>query len=252
MRDELIIGIVDDNPSDRQDIQQRVDKILKKCHKKYSYKLYCDGSEIIASETVHDIIFLDHNMPIMNGLDTMVELNKLQPKPLVIFITGIANPFEVVQASVSLHPFDFLLKSDSDERLERVLLRAIGEVKSRQQIEITHYRVFKDDKVVKAKELIYLSEIASLTADGKTCYISTNSGDEYATKKPLTFWFNKLPQDEFAYIRKSVIVNLKSVEKFEEQIVYLVNSDELAVSRHYRKKFEEMRWNYLLFKGFFY
>ena len=53
------------------------------------------GSGVIALEAVKernfDVIFLDVNMPDMNGLETFKKLKKVAPKSIVIMITGILS-----------------------------------------------------------------------------------------------------------------------------------------------------------------
>ncbi|MCL1990745.1 MAG: response regulator [Defluviitaleaceae bacterium] len=243
MKPELIIGIVDDDQRVRKKIKKKIELILNPQQIKVRFKLYADGLEIVNSRTLHDIIFLDYEMPGLNGIETLIKLNQTSPKPLVIFLSGIEQPLEVVRASVSLHPFDFLLKGDPHEKFEAVLSRAVLNINNRKYLEITHY----GNSQYKAQAKVYVNEIVSLFADGKICYINMESGEEYATRKPMAFWLEKIAQAEFVYVNKNNLVNLKNVEKFEDNIVYLSNDDELNLSRTYKKTFKQAWSNYLLF-----
>jgi len=247
MKKSLIIGIVDDCEETRERIKERVNRVILQEDGAKSFLLYSDGVDLLSSNAKHDIIILDYEMPVLNGLDTMVELNKLSPKPLVIFLTGIPMPFDVVLDSVRLHPFDFLLKTHSEEKFEAVVRSAINQIKTKESIAITYYQQRKNELEVRIESNVYTLDIVSLFADGKTCYITT-SGTEYETRKAMSFWLDALPQDKFKQINKSAAVNLQFVDKLEGQTVYLTNEDELTLSRKYKKAFKEA-WAKCLLAG---
>ena len=249
MSRKLIIGIVDDNQVTREQVKNKIEEILEQIEVVATFALYGDGSEIVASKIIHDIILLDHEMPILNGISTMVELNKLTPKPLVIFLTGIKHPLEVVRDSVSLHPFDFLLKDDGDEKIEETVLKAISEITNKKFISITHYKRNKNRTEIKLEAKVYINDIVNLFVEGKVCYINAKPKEEYMTRKAMTFWLNQLPQNEFIRVTKQNVVNLRNVDKFEDDIVHLINGEELELSRKYKKEFKEAFSQYLLSGG---
>jgi len=247
MHQKLIIGIVDDNEATREQVRQKIEGILKREDMTATFLFYGNGSEIVASKITHDIILLDYEMPVLNGIDTMRELNKLNSKPLVIFLTGVTNPLRVALDSVSLHPFDFLLKSEDDQKFERVVCRAIREIKNKEFIVITHYSRGKIEIKLEAK--IYINDIVNLFADGKICYINVKPKVEYETRKSMTFWMNQLPQDKFIKTTRQYVVNLRNIDKFEDPIIYLMNGEEVILSRKYQKEFKQAFSRYLLFGG---
>ena len=249
MKKSLTIGIVDDCEETRVCIKERTSKIILQEDGAINFLLYSDGVNLLSSNVNHDIIILDYDMPVLNGLDTMVKLNKLNPKPLVIFLTGIPMPFNVVMDSVRLHPFDFLLKTHSDEKFEAVVRSAINQIKTKESITITYYQQRKDEPEVRIKSNIYILDIVNLFADGKSCYIITTSGTEYETRKAMSFWLDALPQDKFKQINKQSTVNLEYVDRANDQTVYLTNEEELPLSRKYRKEFKEALAKCLLSGG---
>jgi DNA-binding NtrC family response regulator len=82
-----------------------------------------DEAVEIVKETAFDIIFLDVNMPDMNGLETFKKLNKVSPDSSVVMITGygktlkelveearelgvhsvIDKPFKITQITQAIH-----------------------------------------------------------------------------------------------------------------------------------------------------
>ncbi|MCR8657801.1 response regulator transcription factor [Paenibacillus endoradicis] len=88
-----------------------------------------DGIEAleIAKSTRPDIIFVDINMPFMDGLD-FVEQLQLEYKCLVIVITG-HDEFSYAQKAVKLQVFDYVLKPVVKSQLLELIERAIIELK---------------------------------------------------------------------------------------------------------------------------
>lgn len=56
-----------------------------------------------------DIVLLDINIPLKNGLDVLTELKNRLPSTKFIIISGY-NDYEYLRAALRLHAFDYLLK----------------------------------------------------------------------------------------------------------------------------------------------
>jgi two-component system response regulator AlgR len=84
-----------------------------------------DGLEALrlAAETEPDLVFLDIEMPRMDGIAAARALQAIRPAPAVILITAYDN-FAV--EAFDLDIADYLLKPVSTERLERAVARAVA------------------------------------------------------------------------------------------------------------------------------
>jgi DNA-binding LytR/AlgR family response regulator len=84
-----------------------------------------DGLEALrmAAETEPDLVFLDIEMPRMDGIAAARALQAIRPAPAVVLITAYDN-FAV--EAFDLDIADYLLKPVSPDRLERALERALG------------------------------------------------------------------------------------------------------------------------------
>ncbi|HIW31846.1 MAG TPA: response regulator [Candidatus Paenibacillus intestinavium] len=87
-----------------------------------------DGLEALelAKSTRPDIIFVDINMPFMDGL-AFVEQLQLEYKCLVIVITG-HDEFSYAQKALKLKVFDYILKPVIKSQLQELIERAIIEL----------------------------------------------------------------------------------------------------------------------------
>jgi two-component system LytT family response regulator len=61
-----------------------------------------------------DVIFLDINMPRLDGLTFSRVINTMEPKPLIVFITAYS---EYAIEAFEVAAFDYILKPYSEERI---------------------------------------------------------------------------------------------------------------------------------------
>lgn len=75
-----------------------------------------------------DLLFVDVNMPFLNGLDFIEKLKAILPDALVVVITGY-DDFQYAQRALRLGVFDYLLKPIMEEVFYAALGRAKAELK---------------------------------------------------------------------------------------------------------------------------
>ena len=166
----------------------------------------------------YDIILLDIQMPIMNGLEFLHEKEKLRNETSVIILTT-ADDLETIQKAMTFGVKGFLLKDASRyEMIETVLKTAKGEIVISPEIET----ILKKEKVGKKeiactqvfalteKELIVLSKVVKGAASKE---IAIDLGiTERTVKAHLTNIYRKLEVNSrteavaLAIIRKIVVI----------------------------------------------
>jgi CheY-like chemotaxis protein len=118
------ILIVDDSP----EIQRYLRALLElDC---YRVEVAGSGHEALQSlrhARVPDVVLLDMQMPGMNGLQTLRQLQKLQPRPRVIMCSGLDDPNQI-QEALSLGAHGYLLKPIRHLYLSAAVERCLHEV----------------------------------------------------------------------------------------------------------------------------
>ena len=152
-----------------------------------------NGKEAIELAALHkpEVILLDIRMPVMDGLEAAAHMQKLVPKPLVIFTT--AYDAHAIQA-FDLNAIDYLLKPIRAERLQTALHKAqallpkqLDALKPLQK-KRTHLSIHERGKVV----LLPIEDIIYLRAELK--YLTVRTAErEYLLEESLTHI-----EDEFA------------------------------------------------------
>ncbi|WP_408011278.1 response regulator [Pseudalkalibacillus sp. A8] len=82
----------------------------------------------MAMEQKPDILFVDINMPFLNGLDLMSHLRKHLPDAIFIVITGY-DEFGYAQQAIKMDAFDYLLKPVKKEELKKTVKKATEQLK---------------------------------------------------------------------------------------------------------------------------
>ncbi|MDI9446757.1 MAG: sigma 54-interacting transcriptional regulator, partial [Planctomycetota bacterium] len=80
------------------------------------------GLRLVADESP-DVILLDIRLGNRSGLDVFQDIRRLDPKSLVVFITGHGTADTAIEA-IKLGAYDYLVKPLDDEQLDQVVSQA--------------------------------------------------------------------------------------------------------------------------------
>jgi DNA-binding LytR/AlgR family response regulator len=163
-----------------------------------------------------DLIFLDINMPKMNGLDFLRSANNL---PMIIMTTAYG---QYALDGFEMAVVDYLVKPFSLERFLKASQKAL-ELKTLKQKKSTpektepgYFYVKCDGKIEKVlyDELVYIEAMANYV----TLYTLNNKLVVYLTIKGI---LERLPPEKFLQVHKSYIVNIDSVKTIEGNMLHL-------------------------------
>lgn len=154
-----------------------------------------------------DIIFLDINMPILDGLDF---LKNLQNKPMVVMTTAHE---EYALQSYELQAIDYLVKPIPFPRFLKSVQRIIDLKKGADQNQKEHPSIFvKVDK--KKLQKILLDDILIVESLKDYIRIKTKS-DKYIIHRTLSSFTDELPNDKFIRIHRSYTIAIDKVNAIE-------------------------------------
>ncbi|MDJ1505449.1 LytTR family DNA-binding domain-containing protein [Xanthocytophaga agilis] len=166
-----------------------------------------------------DIVFLDIEMPEMNGFEL---LQKLTHIPMVIFAT--AYDAYAIKAFEE-NSVDYLLKPIEEERLAKTVEK-IKNLKSTPQYSISQLNQLLTQFIPK-KEIfsltvkcgdrfmvIPLEDVSYFQADDRYVFLYTLGSQHYITDLTISMLEEKLPE-YFIRISRSVIVNYKQVREIQ-------------------------------------
>jgi two-component system LytT family response regulator len=193
------------------------------------------------AETAPDLLFLDVQMPKLDGFEVLELISTGNPNPpAVIFVTAYD---QYAMRAFDAHAVDYLLKPFSRERFERALERAktrLGQHTPAAELSGVARAPERQPRRIVVKDgtrvhVIPLEKLDYVEAQGD--YVSLHSGGRgYLKQQPISALESVLDPSRFVRIHRSIIVNLERIARIEpyardSRVAILADGTRLAVSR---------------------
>ena len=215
------LDILEDNISKIPFLQ-----LVKKCKNAYV------ALQTLQQEPI-DLIFLDIEMPGINGLSF---LKSLSNRPMVIFITAYRK---YALEGFDLDVLDYLVKPVPFERFLRAVNKAL-EYQGFKQKEDNPSSNFPDYLFIHSEyqlTKVFIHEIAYIEGLGNYIKIYLiNSPKPILSKSSMKALEEKLPAGKFARVHKSFIVMIDKISSIRNESLK-IKETEIPVSRSYRDSF---------------
>ena len=220
--DNMQIAICDDEVSMVQILEEKIKKLLPDA----VIEKYLSGDELIASGSKPDILFLDIQMPGMDGMETAKMLRQDNEDMILIFVTAAE---EYVFQAFDVGAFHYLVKPFSDEKLKEVVTKAVHNIKRSSRLE-------KDEKYIMVQTAgshikIFLRDIVYAEVYNRKVIIHTRSTDiEYYGKLQE---LSDMAGTDFFRTHRAYLVHFKYVEKYDATCVTMKNGTALIAKKNY-------------------
>ena len=190
-----------------------------------------------------DILFLDVQMPGMNGFDVLEEIDH---EPYVIFTTAYD---QYAIKAFEKNAVDYLLKPLDEERFRSAVNRALkrktaekGSVEDLLRSIKSDSRTFESHIFVQKSEKLFnlpVEEIVYLEASGDYTIITTKS-DQFVSSSGIGKLEEIMDPDIFIRVHRSTIINLNYLKEIERHfnggmVVKMQSGKSFPVSRTYAK-----------------
>lgn len=213
--------IVDDNIEDLQSIQKFLDKELQIYSIEYNI-LVSNNPESIDFKQTYDAIFLDIEMPSINGFDFS---NKIPLLPPIIYIS---HRDDLGYQACNYHPYGFVRKRYLTQELPPILKRLIIQINQYFSITYQSHRM----------RILY-RDILYFESDKHNIYIHTIH-HIYKIRDKLSNIYEILNHKDFVYCHQSFIVNFRYILSVENKEVILKNNEIIPISQ--RKSNDTKNW----------
>ncbi|WP_026809929.1 LytR/AlgR family response regulator transcription factor [Arenibacter latericius] len=191
------------------------------------------GNAIVARKGIAnngiDLVFLDIEMPIINGFDL---LESMDDRPQIILITGIAD---YALKAFDYDVTDYLHKPLTTGRFNVSIERAITKYEQINNVNQDEEHIFV--KSNKRKQIVFLDDIKWIEALGDYIKFVTDEAN-IVTLSTMKSIIQQLPENKFLRIHKSFIVNLEKIEKFNSRNVEVAGR-QIPLSRNKKTELAE-------------
>lgn len=235
MTESIRVMIVDDEAPARAILAEYLAD-----HPRFTIVAECaNGYEAVkaAAELKPDLIFLDIQMPKLDGFEV---LDLLETKPAVVFVTAYD---EYAIRAFEVHAIDYLLKPYSATRFAEVVAHAEAVVRNRERqplADVTASAVrkplqriaFRDGAAI---EVVPVQRIDYIEAQDDYVHVATR-GEKKIKQQTLSEIEQLLDPGRFVRVHRSYIVNLESLARVEpyakdSRVAVLKDGTRIPVSR---------------------
>jgi len=230
----LNIAICDDDSEFLNNLLPIIKEVFINLKTPASIHLYTDGNKLISNfekyNPYYNIIFLDIEMPTINGKEVAKKLRILDKKFKLIFITSYEN--EVLN-TFQYDVIGFLPKFLIHKKITNIIALAIKKIYD----DNPHFQIFKVNllnETIKIK--IPLDDIMYFESVNRKIYLYSRR----ETYNLQGYQFSKICTDfiplGFMDIHRTCIVNIKYIYSIEKTKIGLENGITLPMSRHKRQE----------------
>ena len=220
----LVVGLCDDE----EYVCDSVYKILKNYGNEHQIEIefiyYNSAKLLLEKRDMLDVLFLDIEMPKMDGIKAGMKLRDWNIDYKIIMLTVREDRF---RDAFKIGAFRFVSKPINE--VEFCL--AINDV--------------IDAMSINRSVIAYRDNVAFEISQKDILYIEANSSSsliytrdcEYRSEQSLKAWSNLLDKRFFFQSHRSYIVNMSKIENVQGDTIYLVTGDRILVSRRLRTSF---------------
>ena len=217
------VAIVEDQRGEAEALMSHITRFGNETGEHFEVDIYSDGLAFLDGyRHTHDVIFMDIEMPHLNGMDTAHRLRALNEEVPLVFVT---NMKQYAIEGYNVAALDFILKPVNYYRLASILKKISRDVQKRSAAKF----VRTDDGMIQIKlDSIYYIEVA-----GRDIIYHTEAQDIHTHGKLKDLEEELTPQG-FVRCNNCYLVNLRHVRGVDKDMVS-VGGTKIAVSQRKRK-----------------
>ena len=222
------MAIVDDKASDAQRLYDTIMACSLFGEEKPQIDTYSRGLDFLDNYSkLYDAVFMDIDMPVINGLETSEKLRELDKNIDIVLVTNYAS---LAINGYGVSAVDFLVKPVAEDNVKFCLSKII------KHYEETHgeklvIRIKHGYKALSVADIYYIEVIKH----DLTFYCSDGT---YVTRMTMKEIEQKLSSG-FTKCSNSFLVNLSAVDSVVGDMVIVPNGDKLPIARSKKKAFVE-------------
>lgn len=195
---------------------------------------FTSGKNLINSfdKQSYDLVFLDIEMPEIDGLTLAKMLREKSNELNIVFLTG---HIEYALEGYEVNALRYLTKPVKKDKMLEVLHYVSEKLTKNHKLKI---RVDGEDTFIDVNDIVYFE------AQNQYIMIYTKTG-EYLVRYNISDYENELVKDGFFRTHRSYLVNLSKVKKIGKAEVIMEGDKEVPVSRNTVKVLKEALYSYI-------
>lgn len=225
MKLNLHIAICDDEPILLNTLSMMVEEVMSKKKIPFEIDTFSSGEKLVEQVKAFQLVFLDIEMPNMDGIDTGGCILRWNPECKVVIASGRVDRF---QETYKIKAFRFIVKPYEMEEIEEAIDAYLNQCIGMQKVELFYKR---NPVWVQQRDISYVVAFGS--------YVEVVVRKQVYRKEISLFEMEQqFDQRCFFRIHRQYLVNMFWVTGYEKGKVF-VSGEVLLLSRRKQKAFEQ-------------
>ena len=230
----ISLALVEDEDTYAQQLMDFINRYQAESGTFFKITRFKDGDEITNGyRGQFDIILMDIEMKLMDGMTAAEEIRKLDQEVVIMFITNMTN---YAIRGYQVDALDYVLKPVSYFAFSQKLGRAIGKIK-KSGAKIISIEMSSGVKKLDIDNIFYIE------SEGHNLNFYTTAG-QFTIRAKLSDFEEQLSQYNFFRSNKGYLVNLKYVDGVENGNC-LIAGKQLLISRARKNDFMSALTDYM-------
>lgn len=224
------IAIVDDQDEYLNILESQIRKICFNKSFEFKIKLFESGNEFLYyldKDEKFDILFLDIDMPGINGIELSKKLYFKENNTIIVFVTSHS---ELMAEAFGINVYSFIKKEEIEKKLPVIfntLLNIFGQMKN---------IVFKTEA---GYTNFSISSIVAISMETRKLYLYLNNNEKIRIYKHVLSEIEKqLDKKCFIYANRSLLINLRYVNVIQHDHIFTTNNLSFEISKYRKKEIE--------------
>lgn len=229
------IAVCEDEKNIGEKLAEYINGFMKSTYFEVSIDVFLTGKDFLKSSEYYDLLFLDCELPDINGLTLAKELRERDIETEIIFVTAYDA---YVYDSFEVRPFRYLLKPIDENTISKVLASFISACEKERCISIPTSR---KNSVVNLNDIVYIE------SDGKYSIVRLVNNDSYKSIKSISDFNTEIETGCQSFFRthRRYLVNMKYISEIQGNIIIFSNGERAEISRRNILDFNKRYINYL-------
>ncbi|MEQ2637461.1 LytR/AlgR family response regulator transcription factor [Paratractidigestivibacter faecalis] len=226
----LRVALVEDSQEEADTLTGHLDRYGRARDIRMTVARFSNAMEFMGARQVFDLVFLDIDLPGINGMELAGLIRAYDTEVAIIFVTNLAQfavrGYEVNALDFVLKPvsyFNFAMRMDKVARLMRRKSEGHVVVETREQA-----------RVVSFDDLVYVA-----VNNHRLSYRVRGTDGFLESRGSLKAVETRLADGPFVLISSSCLVNMNYVRSYHGTSLLLTNGEELYFSRPKRREATE-------------
>lgn len=223
------IAIVDDEGNARKSLFSFLNKFSKKENVIFNIQEFENGTDFLSAceKQKFDVIFLDIEMPGINGIETGEKLRTFNKNSIIIFVTNLA---QYAIKGYAIHAYDYIVKPLNYEAFYLKMKELMPLLNNLEK----HTLIL--NLSCSKKVVIAIEDILYIESDSHDIYYHMEDKSVYRIYGTLGKFEKILPKKSFVRCNSCYLVNLSQVTSIKGDDV-IIGEERLKISRPKKKGF---------------